>query len=297
MFRMFVKISVIVSVSAVSLLAQAAAAPKLSTASGAAIQIGDVAQFGQIAITGAMVDPGSTIAGAPYSAEAVTERVQLLTDGNRIHQTTSGTVARDGQGRVRRDEGLPALTAPAGDAPHLVTIMDPVAHVHWMLDARNKIAIKMPMSSTGHADAGPVLPPPPGAGKVWFNSAGDGGARVQVMDRVELSGGHDVNKVDLGTQSIEGVPAQGTRITRTIAAGAIGNEQPIVITTETWYSPDLKVLVLSKTEDPRMGETTYKLTNIQRSEPPPDLFEVPADYTIKDQPGDKFFYRETKKLP
>ncbi len=89
--------------------------------------------------------------------------------------------------------------------------------------------------------------------------------------------------------------AEGTRITRTIPAGSVGNEQPIVITTETWYSPDLKVLVMTKTNDPRMGETTYRLTNIQRSEPPANLFQVPDDYTVKDQPADNFVYQDMKK--
>jgi hypothetical protein len=105
----------------------------------------------------------------------------------------------------------------------------------------------------------------------------------------------DVVKTDLGTQTIEGVPAQGTRITRTIPAGQIGNVQPIVITTENWYSPGLKVLVMSKSNDPRMGETSYKLTNIQRSEPAPSLFQPPDDYTVRDQPGGVFINRENKK--
>jgi len=98
----------------------------------------------------------------------------------------------------------------------------------------------------------------------------------------------DASKVDLGTQTVEGVPAQGTRVTHTIPAGQMGNDLPIVITTETWFSPALKVLVLSKSSDPRMGETTYKLTGIQRSEPAASLFLVPDDYTVKDQPMNGF---------
>jgi TonB family protein len=92
-------------------------------------------------------------------------------------------------------------------------------------------------------------------------------------------------KESLGTQNIEGVEATGTRITTTLSAGAIGNEQPINIVTETWYSPELHAVIMSKHTDPRFGETTYRLTNINRSEPAHSLFEVPADYTIKtDEP-------------
>ena len=96
------------------------------------------------------------------------------------------------------------------------------------------------------------------------------------------SGGGTVNKEDLGQQVIEGVVATGTRTTTTIAAGSIGNEQPILIVSEQWFSPDLKVLVMTKHSDPRTGETTYRLTNIVQTEPARSLFEVPADYTIKD---------------
>jgi hypothetical protein len=75
----------------------------------------------------------------------------------------------------------------------------------------------------------------------------------------------------------------------------MGNEQPISITTETWYSPDLKLLIMSKNTDPRIGETTYKLTDIQRSEPAATLFQVPDDYTVKDQPANTFIYQSIKK--
>lgn len=261
-----------------------------------AIRIGDAAEFGPIGITTAMAGSLSTTPGAPYSAEAITERVQVLADGNRIEQTTTGSVARDSQGRVRRDEPLPGLTSNNGDAPHLVTLADPVAGAHWTLDPQTKTAVKMPFARLKGGDLA-VAPPVAGPEKTWFVAtagAGGGGGRVQVIARNQIPDSN-VAKVDLGTQTIEGVAAQGTRSTRTIPAGAIGNELPIVITTETWYSPDLKVLILSKTNDPRMGETTYKLTNIQRSEPPANLFQIPPDYTIKDQPGNAVFYRESTK--
>ena len=97
-----------------------------------------------------------------------------------------------------------------------------------------------------------------------------------------FAGGGNVNKEDLGTQVVEGVAATGTRITTTIPAGAIGNEQPILIVSEQWFSPELKVLVMTKHNDPRTGETTYRLTNIVQTEPARSLFEVPADYTLKE---------------
>ena len=86
---------------------------------------------------------------------------------------------------------------------------------------------------------------------------------------------------ELGTQTVEGVAATGTRTTTTIAAGAIGNLQPIKVVSEQWFSTDLQVLVLTKHSDPRSGDTTYRLVNIVRAEPDRSLFTVPPDYTIK----------------
>jgi hypothetical protein len=92
----------------------------------------------------------------------------------------------------------------------------------------------------------------------------------------------DAKSESLGTQTIEGVRAEGSRTTFTIPAGKIGNERPIVTVSERWYSPELQVVVMSKTSDPRVGETTYRLANITRAEPDPSLFQVPPDYTIKE---------------
>jgi hypothetical protein len=288
------RIVAIAAACTVSVLGQTTVANKdVAAGKTVAIQMGDVAAFGPIGITAAMAGPMATVAGAPYSAQTETQRVQILADGNRIEQNTSGSVARDSKGRVRREESLPALKSEGGDAGHLVRIEDPVAGVHWTLDAQRKIAIKMPFGQVraqakSVAAGAAVPPPPPGPGQIFFSSTAPN-VSVQMVPKLLASPDSDAVKTDLGTQTVEGVTAQGTQLTRTIPAGTIGNEQPITITTETWYSPDLKVLVMSKTHDPRMGETTYRLTNIQRSEPAASLFQVPTDYTIKDQPENVFF--------
>lgn len=219
----------------------------------------------------------SPVTGAPYSAESTTERIQVLGDGNRIDQTTSGNIARDNQGRVR-SEAVPGGMALAGATPpHLITIDDPVAGYRYTLDTDHKIAFKTPAVKNLTLDVATV------------KTAG----KVQIVGKAGDTPDENVTKTDLGSQTMEGVLVQGTRLTRTIAAGHIGNELPIVITTETWYSPDLKVLVMSKSSDPRIGETTYRLTNIQRSEPSAALFEVPGDYTIKEGPSTAVFYQRT----
>ena len=88
---------------------------------------------------------GGKVAGAPYSAEAVTEMTQTLADGNRIVRSVTASVARDSEGRTRREQVLAAFGPwmPA-EQPKSVVITDPVAGVSYMLDEREKVAVKMP---------------------------------------------------------------------------------------------------------------------------------------------------------
>jgi len=87
----------------------------------------------------------------------------------------------------------------------------------------------------------------------------------------------------LGKQMIEGVNADGSRVTTTLDAGAIGNDRPIQLVNERWYSSELQMVVMTKHSDPRTGEETFRLTNVSRSEPGADLFQVPPSYQILDR--------------
>jgi len=253
------------------------------------------------------------VTGSPYSAEAVTDVVQVLADGNRIVRQNKAQMARDGQGRTRREQGFamfgPLVNGPgAGDEPRSLQISDPTTGTMIMLDLQNKVAHKMPAphlmltnkmtGSAWTAAAGvrveqsevAVAPPPPGAGTGTGVGVGAGvgaGASVMYHSTAAIAGfaGQRVAEPaveQLGTTFMEGVAVEGTRSTTTIPAGEIGNEQPITIVSERWMSPDLKVLVMSKQSDPRFGETTYRLTNLTRGEPSPQLFEIPSDFQVID---------------
>ena len=87
----------------------------------------------------------------------------------------------------------------------------------------------------------------------------------------------------LGKQMIEGVNAEGTRNVSTIDAGAIGNDRPIQVSNESWYSDELQMMVMSKHSDPRTGDESFRLTNISRSEPAAYLFQAPAGYQITER--------------
>ena len=208
------------------------------------------------------------ITGVPFSATAITTTTQVLADGNRITRTTEIAFARDSQGRMRREQGLGAIGPwnTNRENSRFVMIKDPVAQMQYILEPDGQTALKV---STA-----------PNEANAKEFAAKKEAERNGLMARSAV--GPPVIE-DLGTKIIEGVTAQGKRTTTTLGAGQIGNERPIETVSEVWYSPDLQTIVLSKRIDPRIGETEYKLTDIQRGEPAPSLFEVPAGYTIREE--------------
>lgn len=260
---------------------------------------------------------GKVVKGAPYSGEAVTETIQTLSDGNRIVNRMTSSVYRDSEGRTRREQSLKGLGIfGAGEEPlQTIFINDPVAGVTFTLDSRSKIAHKsVPFTfeftkkldkpgvagstiegqrfefrvERGTAAGGSMIMTAPAAGMPHpeldqLRVEGGGTAGTMVFKTKQGPNANEV-KEQLGKQSIEGVEAEGTRTTVTIPAGEIGNERPIEIVSERWYSPELQLVVMTRHSDPRFGETTYKLTNINRTEPAKSLFEVPSDYTVKEGP-------------
>lgn len=263
---------------------------------------------------------GEPVVGAPYSAEAVTDVVQVLADGNRITRQTKTSLYRDGKGRTRREPGLsvlgglvgragPGNASRDGNGDTRVQIHDPEAGAMYLLDTGKKEAHRLPAPRVRIAlrhDGNAVFGDPAAAASAARPGRHDEVTTI-IRHRREV---RDAQVEALGTRTIEGVPAEGTRTTMTIPAGQIGNEQPIVIVSERWYSPDLQALVMSRQSDPRYGETTYRLTGIVRAEPAPELFQVPADYrvidTLKDLDGlgdrlrkevDETLQKEFRRLP
>jgi len=254
-------------------------------------------------VTSTISAKSTAVQGAPYSATITNESVQTLADGNRIVQTSTGTTARDSQGRTRQDTVLPAIgNLSAANAPHLVFIHDPVAQVSYVLNLTEKTAQKLPMppplpaiAAGENAAVGPVT-----ANAFFFQAAGTARLADEPMpppmtiQRTLIGSDQDqAASEDLGSQTIEGVVVNGKRTTRTIPAGQIGNDKPITIVNEVWTSPDLKTIISSKRSDPRMGEQTFQLTNIVRAEPDASLFTVPADFKITEGPQ-KIFYRSNQ---
>jgi hypothetical protein len=249
------------------------------------------------------------ITGAPFTAEATTEFTQMLSDGNRIERRFSTSLARDGKGRTRSEQDVamlgPLVVLQKGmhwsthtvsttsgqqepEPPRFTVIVDPVEGVTYTLDERMKEARRSPARKAVQS-------------VVELNAQSI--ELKKVADKLEMvarqgAASNTVIVEPLGTRQIEGVTAEGTRMTTTVPAGQIGNLNPINVVTERWFSKDLQMAVLITRRDPRSGETVYRLTNIVRAEPPPDLFTVPSDYRVVDysKQFDAIRLRETKKI-
>jgi hypothetical protein len=214
--------------------------------------------------------PGAVVKNAPFSAVVTTETNMVLQDGNHIRQTSTLHLYRDTEGRTRREQSLNNVGGLANNTnlPTVVFINDPVGGVNYVLNASSKTAAKS-------------------VGQAMGEGRGQPGSRGGRMRSGPAGGGPlpNVKTESLGSKTLEGLTAEGTRTTVTIPAGQEGNEQPMQTVVESWYSPDLQTVVFSRRSDPRNGETVMRYTGISRTEPAHSLFDVPADYKTVDSEG------------
>jgi hypothetical protein len=215
----------------------------------------------------------------PYRAQVTTESTRTLSDGSHITQNTTAMIARDSEGRTVRAEKL-------GNGPTITVIFDPVAETHIDYISDKKVAHVLPLPSPTASSSGESM----AIGAAFSGSdAGPGGSAVGFFAKgrsISSEPGSKANTTtqSLGTKTIEGIEVTGTRSTSTIPAGAIGNDKDLTTSHEEWYSPVLKVVIQSTQNDPRFGQTSYTLTDIQQGPPDEALFQVPADYKIEQIP-------------
>ncbi len=220
------------------------------------------------------------VKGLPFSVDSVTEHVQRLGDGNRMARKSTARLFRDTEGRTRREHMLTRgnVLAPDGQEPRLIVINDPVAQVNYLVDTARGTVRKMHV--------------PPGLAEARRRAMGTessfgvlmptSAAHRRMAEGEQAQAPPAPKREKLEAQTIEGVLAEGTRVTVTIPAGEFDNEQPLEITHEQWYSPELRMVVLLKHNDPRFGETVFRLTNVTRAEPAPELFAEPQGYRAVD---------------
>ena len=264
---------------------------------------------------------GMTVKGAPYSAEEINQTDQVLADGTRIHRETRTTVYRDSEGRTRHEtpDNI-IITDPVANVTYMLDPKTMTGHKLAMA-AGNFAFVRTGSGSTTVSASGSATPTTltvtssmDGPATITLNGVPlDEKAVAEAMAKAKASGstqtftyerretttgvgsgvgagsGAGVGSMKrsagepLGKQTIEGVNAEGTREVATLAAGAIGNDRPIQVSTESWYSADLQMNVMTKHSDPRTGDESFRLTNINRAEPAAYLFQPPAGYQITER--------------
>ena len=329
------------------LWAQAAATPAANnSASPITVQIAPPPISISSAILGVSSPLGAqAVPGKPMFAECVTEHHQSFTDGNRISRSTTSSIYRDAQGRIRRESQLSLPGMPAGvSASVFITIVDHQLGFGYVLDPQEMVAHRYELNSAGpsyiarliaQANGSVLLSPDPKSSAVGAaNSAspsaaagesshwrlhpfsahrdrpssdskgsptaasasnssslasgflpadpGSAGAPNMRIDQPFLAAPNPVRTENLGEQIILGFRARGTRVITTLPAGQIGNDRPINIVSEQWFSPELELVMRSTHHDPWAGEFTTTVTRVSRGDQPASLFEVPIPYKIID---------------
>lgn len=263
------------------------------------------------------------VKNAPYSAEVISERVQNLPDGNQIATKSTTMTYRDSAGRTRQE-----IRDNKGELKR-ITIVDSAEHVTYVLNPRDKKALKMSMKAERETarlageKARERIEQLKKEGKIPAVEHGDGHVIVKRIERSDSSGNpqrtmedvqvrvaqsvsaglnvelarvaplvatafNDVRWAqkpatkDIGSKDFDGVKAEGKMRSYEIPAGEVGNKNPITVSNESWYSPELQITVYSKQSDPRSGDRIYRLANLKRDEPAAALFTVPGDYTVKE---------------
>lgn len=245
-------------------------------------------------IIAGLIGPGvSGTPGNPFSADVIEETDRFLADGNHIHRENRGRVFRDSQGRTRNETEIG--TFGLGIKPFTrIMISDPVEGRFIMLDPEQKTATVNQFGKRISAAPGLVLPAQSANNTAKSNASTTAAVSpeelLQSLRAMRAAGGAQPpgklqsSHEDLGTMEIEGYTVTGTRFTNTIPAGEMGNDQPLTTTNERWFSRDLKMDLLNKTESPESGKHVHRLVNIHLGDPDPLLFQVPADYTVKENP-------------
>lgn len=194
---------------------------------------------------------------APFTSVVTAEWTKTLEDGSTVTRENRRIVVRDGNGRIFQERRWLVPKDSQADSFLMRTeISDPATHIKYFCRPQEKVCSLLNYEG------------PP-------------------ADVVDQTGSQGEGKMvltseDLGKSNVSGVDVVGTRETRVIAAGVLGNDRPLSITKEFWYSPQLGLNMLVKRTDPRFGVQTFTVTEVGLAEPDPKYFQLPAGYTVRD---------------
>ena len=243
-------------------------------------------------------------AGIPYTAVKKTTIIQKLTDGTTLTRESNTTEARDSQGRTMVQNSMGEMQGRNITNTH---VTDPVARTAttWMSLSKQATRMHLPdLHGAVQQSASTTMGVGSGSGSIGSAASvtgysqvvrtGGTGAAPQKIGVVTTTAPAardphlrpEQKTEKLGGKIIAGVYAEGTRVTMIFPVGSFGNDKPVITYHEKWMSSELKIVLLSVDDDPRSGTRISEVTNLDRGEPDPALFQVPDGYTIKDQyPG------------
>jgi uncharacterized protein YecT (DUF1311 family) len=193
--------------------------------------------------------------GQPFHAKIVVEINRQLPDGTAVAQKYYTLVARDAAGREYR-EGRDLVPAGSDREPPLVRtiVYDPKTSLITTCIPDRRVCRQTGFDPTGH----PVE-----------ESAGPSSDGKSVLTRESL-----------GAKTMDGLEVTGTRETRTFSPGAFGNDKPVVVTKEIWYSPQLQFNLAVTRNDPRNGTQTFAVTDLKLGDPGSEWFALPDGYRM-----------------
>lgn len=212
---------------------------------------------------------GTDVKGLPYSLVEKTTRIRTLADGTTISNVNEERHMRDAEGRRRIEVGRIKDGELQVDS---IEIIDPVARTRTTLFMRDHVAHLV------HLDVQ----------RVHLTAQRTAEQDAEMRDRIAEARSERLNHPvqssveKLSAQTIQGVFAEGTRMTRVIPEGSEGNDREITVVTETWFSPELKITLARNIDDPRIGKTSMEVSELVRSDPDPALFQVPSDFKVVD---------------
>jgi len=255
----------------------------------------------------------ASAAPAPYTAEFRITRVQTLANGATITRETKEVMARDSQGRTLTS----TQQIPTSDGQRTITSFFHVhlpdrTEINWNSLTKEAHAIHMPPpgQNPGCWSTAPLStipaglpdsvapapnPAPPvegggggsGIGGVVESTGSTGRIVSSQADGAALSQPRPASvqpvHEDLGNDTILGIEVHGQRITRTTPVGRIGNDVPLVRTTESWTAPSLGLTLRQITDDPQSGKTTREVVSLDLNEPDPSVFAPPEGYEVIDE--------------
>ncbi len=202
----------------------------------------------------------SPLANAPFQATVTAEWTKHLADGTTTTVKNHRLVVRDSQGRIYQER---RTLVPEGNSQESrifrIEISNPVAHTKYFCDPSLR---ECELRSYDVPATEPVIP----VGAI-------------------ANGTRYLSRASLGSKTIEGLDAIGTRETITTQTGVIGNSAPVDSTKEFWYSPKLGLNLQVLRLDPLHGDQLFSVTDLTLSEPDSRLFVLPPGCKVVDMRG------------